>query len=103
MKHGLQRVHSCEVVGPHALSLGFDDGTRRTIDFEPILRGELYGPLRDPQVFALVKVDSLAGTIVWPNGADFDPAMLHDWSAHREDFISAARHWETPTAKVAEP
>jgi hypothetical protein len=40
-------------------------------------RGRIFAPLRDPDYFALVAVDSDAGTIVWPNGAALDPLVLH--------------------------
>jgi len=58
--------------------LRFNDGLARTIDFEPILEGELYGPLRDPPTFAQVTLDPEIHTVVWPCGADFDPVTLHD-------------------------
>lgn len=31
----------------------------------------------DPAYFSQVRVDEEAGTIVWPNGADLDPLVLH--------------------------
>jgi len=35
-------------------------------------------PLRDdPELFRPVRVDEELGTIVWPNGADMDPDVLH--------------------------
>jgi hypothetical protein len=51
----------------------------REIDFEPVLTGSIYGPLRDEKVFRQVRLDPEVRTLVWPNGADFDPATLHDW------------------------
>jgi hypothetical protein len=30
---------------------------------------------------------------VWPNGADFDPATLHDWPEHLEGMKALARQW----------
>jgi hypothetical protein len=50
-----------------------------TIDFEPILEGELFGPLRAPAVFDQVSLDLEVQIVVWPSGADFDPASLHVW------------------------
>lgn len=57
----------------------FDDGTERSIDFRPVLIGELWGPLQNLALFNKVQIDPVAHTLVWPNGADFDPATLHDW------------------------
>jgi hypothetical protein len=57
----------------------FDDSTQQIIDFRPILAGELYGPLRDPDLLNQVRIDPEVRTLVWPNGADFDPTTLHDW------------------------
>jgi hypothetical protein len=93
MKHPLHRVESFEQVGPYALRVRFADGSVRTIDFAPILEGEIFGPLRDPSVFRQVKVDPEIKTLVWPTGADFDPATLHDWPEHEAAFKAAARAW----------
>lgn len=60
------------------MRLGFDDGTTREIDLERELWGPMFEPLRrDPQLFRQVQVDEELGTIVWPNGADMDPDVLH--------------------------
>ena len=56
----------------------FDDGSEQTIDFRPILAGELYGPLRDLELFNRVAIDGEAHTLVWPNGADFAPEALYE-------------------------
>jgi Protein of unknown function (DUF2442) len=93
MKHPLYRVCSFERIGTYRLRLRFDDGACREIDFEPVLEGELYGPLRDPAEFARVQIDSEAHTVVWPSGADFDPTILHDWPEHEAAFRKAAQRW----------
>ena len=93
MTHRLYEVTWFERTGPHALRVGFDDGTCQEIDLEPILRGELFGPLRDPELFARVALDPEARTLVWPNGADLDPALLHDWPRHREAMRRLAESW----------
>jgi hypothetical protein len=43
-------------------------------------------------------VDPEAHTIVWSNGADFDPATLHDWPEYESEWAAQAQKW----AKVAE-
>ena len=82
MSHPIFRVNSFDIVAAHTLRVRFDDNTEQTIDFRPILAGELYGPLRDLELFNQVRVDPEVHTLVWPNGADFDPATLHDWPLH---------------------
>lgn len=72
------RIRSVEPLQAFALRLGFDDGTMREIDLEDELWGPVFEPLRrDPQLFRQVSVDEELGTIVWPNGADMDPDVLH--------------------------
>ena len=93
MNHPIYRITSVKPTGPYSLRLCFDDGLTRTIDFEAILEGEIYGPLRDPTTFAQVNLDPEIHTVVWPCGADFDPATLHDWPEHEAAFIAAAKRW----------
>lgn len=60
---------------------------------EPILEGEIYGPLRDLAAFAQVTLDLEIHTVVWPSSADFDPVTLHDWPEHEAAFRGAAERW----------
>lgn len=98
MKHPIYRITAIERIQPYSLRLLFDDGLTRTIDFEPILEGELFGPLRDPAVFSQVVLDQEVHTVVWPGGADFDPGTLHDWPEHEAAFRSAAQRWSLAKA-----
>jgi len=104
MFHALHRVTAFQVVGPYRLRLAFGDGLVREIDFRPVLAGAMYGPLRDQRVFEQVRLDSEVHTLVWPNGADFDPATLHDWPAFLPAMEERARSWESnPVAMPATP
>jgi hypothetical protein len=76
----------------------FEDDTEQVINFEPILGGELFAPLRDLALFNQVRLDSEAQTLVWPNGADFDPATLHDWPQVVEALIAQTKEWESVAA-----
>jgi len=51
VRHAIHQVKTFEIVAPYTLSIGFEDHTRQVIDFEPILAGELYGPLRELETF----------------------------------------------------
>ena len=94
MWHPIYRDRAFEFAGPYVLRVQFDDDTWQTIDFEPVLAGELYGPLRDQSLFNQVQIDPEIHTLVWPNGADFDPATLYDWPRYVHALISRAQQWE---------
>ncbi len=93
MAHPICRVVSFDILAPYTLRVTFDDATAQVIDFSPVLAGKLYGPLRDVSLFNQVRIDPEVHTLVWPNGADFDPATLHDWPEHLDSLKALARRW----------
>jgi hypothetical protein len=93
MTHSIYRVVSFKISAPYTLQVEFDDQTTREIDFHPILKGELYESLRDLTIFNQVRIDTEVHTLVWPNGADFDPAMLHDWSDYIGALTELSQKW----------
>jgi hypothetical protein len=93
MKHSLHRVRSFKIEAPYTLRVEFDDATAQVIDFQPVLAGELFGPLRDLAVFNQVRIDPEVKTLVWPNGADFDPTTLHDWPMYAQALAARAHQW----------
>ena len=72
------RLMSAELCGQFHLHLVFNDGTVKRVDVRPLLDGPVFEPLRDPKCFARVALDPVAGTVVWPNGADFAPEALRE-------------------------
>ncbi len=91
--HRIYRVRDFQRIAPYTLRIYFDDSTVQTIDFGPVLAGELYGPLNDLSLFDQVRIDHEVHTLVWPNGADFDPETLHDWPKYEADLSARARRW----------
>jgi Protein of unknown function (DUF2442) len=68
-----------EVLHEHVVHLRFADGVEKTLDLASYLHGPVFAEIRSkPDVFASVKVDPDAGTIVWPNGADLAPDVLYE-------------------------
>ena len=98
MSHPIYRVTRFDIVGPYTLAVTFTDGTQQHIDFRPVLHGALFGPLQDLITFNAVVLDHEVGTLTWPNGADFDPATLHDWPLVRDEFAARAHAWAESTA-----
>jgi hypothetical protein len=70
------------------LRLLFSDGTVGDVDFSAEQWTGVLEPLNDPDYFALVAVDTEAGTIVWPNGIDLAPEPLYD-QAHAHPLVAA--------------
>ena len=71
-------VTRVEVLEPYRLRLEFDDGTAGVVDIAELVPFDgVFALLKDPDAFRLVRVDPELGTIVWPNGADIDPEVLH--------------------------
>ncbi len=98
MQHPIYRVRAFEIVGDYTLRVQFDDDTQQIINFESVLGGELYRPLRDLALFNQVQLDPEVQTLTWPNGADFDPATLHDWPKYVEALTARAQQWELAPA-----
>lgn len=94
MSHPLYDVVDFKNMGDYRLQVVFDDGTQQLIDFRPVLYGEMYGPLRDLKIFNQVRLDPDVATLVWPNGADFDPWMLHEWPRLIDELSARARQWD---------
>ncbi len=92
--HKLYRVTEFRVEGPYTLWIKFDDGHTQVIDFESVLFGYYHLPLRDPLFFQQVKIDPDIHTLVWPNGADFDPETLRNWPLYRQTWVDAAAQWK---------
>ncbi len=100
MEHLICRVTGFEITGPYTLRIAFDDGVVREINFEPVLEGPMYGMLRDEELFKQVRIDAEVHTLVWPNGADFDPETLYNWPKYADEMKRMAERWATMMAKV---
>lgn len=72
----LARVTDVEHLGGRVLRVTFSDGLVRELDFASALLGVL-AVIDDDVSFADARVDSVAGTVCWPNGIDLDPDVLH--------------------------
>ena len=95
MKHLMVNVTSFVIVGPYTLRVTFDNGVERLINFAPVLAGYYYAPLRDLNFFNQVRLDPEVHTLVWPNGADFDPATLYSWDqGDGVELAQRAAHWD---------
>jgi predicted acetyltransferase len=97
MSHEIHKVTHFEIVAPFTLRVVFEDATSQVINFRPVLHGELYGPLQDQAFLEKVRIDAEAQTLVWPNGADFDPAILYRWPEAGPELEKLTRSWIVST------
>ena len=83
-------VVAVECLEDWRLLLTFEGGERRVVDIAALVAFDgVFEPLRDPAYFRQVRVVPDVGTIVWPNGADFCPDVLHEQSRPiRSDGVS---------------
>ena len=92
--HEIYYVEDFSIIGPYTLQIRFDDQTAQSINFEPILHGELLGALSDLNVFNGVSLDPEIRNLVWPNDAALDPETLRNWPIYQDKFIKMAQSWE---------
>lgn len=69
------RPVAVEVLPPYGIPVTFDDGVVHDTELARELWGPIFEPLKDPAYFAQVRVED--GDVVWPNGLDLDPLVLH--------------------------
>lgn len=86
------RVIAVKPLDGYKLEIEFNDGVFRVIDCSFLLHGTLGEPLKDLDYFRQVRVDNDARTVVWPNGLDPAPELLHEG---QESIDALKRH---PTA-----
>ncbi|MCP3938896.1 MAG: DUF2442 domain-containing protein [Actinomycetia bacterium] len=73
-------IEAVEHIGGRRLRLTFVDGLVGDVDLTPKFEGALgpmFEPLRDITYFAQATVDEELRTVIWPNGADLAPDVLH--------------------------
>ncbi|HEY2413718.1 MAG TPA: DUF2442 domain-containing protein [Pirellulaceae bacterium] len=76
-------VTDAKYLGGFRVWLAFSDGTRGEVDLAARLRGPVFEPLKDVNLFSQVKFDPEMDTIVWPNGADLAPEYLKELVAEQ--------------------
>jgi hypothetical protein len=71
------RVTETKLVKGFVVWVRFNDGSEGEVDLSNELDGPMFEPLKDPEVFAQVRLDPDTHTLVWPNGADLAPEFLY--------------------------
>ncbi len=96
-------VKDVSYVSGYTLRLTFDNGDEGEVNLENELWGEMFEPLKDPELFKAVKVDPELETLCWPNGADFAPEFLHDLMRHGQRSIELESEPQTQARPYGPP
>jgi hypothetical protein len=74
----LKDIIAVKALDNYQLYLRFEDNQEGIINIQQQIEfNGVFEPLRNPEYFAQVVVNSEIGTIQWPNGADLDPDVLY--------------------------
>jgi hypothetical protein len=79
----MNKVIAIKIIKDYILSLQFQDGENKNIDFQPLIGKGLSALLLDKEYFKSVTIDE-GGGIEWPNGIDFCPNFLKEYLPQNE-------------------
>jgi hypothetical protein len=71
-------VSDVKYLGDFRLHLVFNNGESGEVDLSRCLEGEIFEPLKSPELFATVRLHPVFKTVTWSNGADLAPEYLLD-------------------------
>lgn len=73
----MHEIRSARPTNRFHLILEFDQGEHRLVDIRPFMKGPVFEPLMDEQIFKQVQVDHDSCTVTWPGDIDLDPNVLY--------------------------
>lgn len=79
----IPKLVGAEYVSGYTIRLRFADGIEGDVDLSDELWGEVFEPLKKPEVFREFRLDKELNTIAWPSGADLAPEFLYEKAAGR--------------------
>jgi Protein of unknown function (DUF2442) len=86
----LKDIVAVKPLAGYQLCLRFEDGIEGVVDISQIIAfSGIFAPLQDFAYFAQVQIHPELGTIIWQNGADFDPDVLYSLVTKRPISIDS--------------
>ena len=74
----LYDIVDAKYIDDYKIVFTFENGEKKLVDFENMLWGEVFEPLKDKEQFRQFKINKEYGTIVWTNGADVAPDGMYE-------------------------
>ena len=83
-------LHTTEVtpLPGYRLDVRFNNGESGIIDLSAELTGDMFAPLRAPELFATAYQHPVMRTVAWANGADLAPEFLLDLLHGRQQLAA---------------
>lgn len=78
VKGMILHVKEARYLRDYVIWIKFNDGIEGEVDLQGELEGEIFGPLKDKNLFQSFTVDPMLETIVWDSGADLAPEFLRE-------------------------
>ena len=85
------RVDRVEALPDDRIRVHFLDGTKGTVDLKGLIKSTsagVFSSLRDPAVFALVRVE--LGAVTWPGEIDLAPDAMYEEIRNRGEWVVPA-------------
>ena len=79
----MNKIIAFKIQDNFQIRLQFQDGESKVIDFTTLIGKGISEPLLDKDYFNQVSIDN-GGGLEWPNGMDFCPNFLKDYTS---DFV----------------
>ena len=70
-------VTEARYLNAYCIEVAFNNGKKGIADLVDALKGPVFEPLKNLEVFASLKVDPDLETIVWENGVDLAPEFIY--------------------------
>lgn len=74
----IPKVVEAQYLHDYTIHLRFADGTEGDVDLKEELYGEVFEPLKDPNVFREFHIHPEFHTLCWASGADLAPEFLYE-------------------------
>ena len=73
------RIKAISILPDYRIAVTFQDNRSGIVDFSAVTKAKdagAFSQIADPGYFEQVRLE--LGVVTWPNGADIDPARMHD-------------------------
>lgn len=87
-------IKQARYLNNYCIEVVFNNGKQGIADLSEVLRGKVFEPLKNIELFTKFKVDAELETIVWENGADLAPEYIYYQAfKHDQELQTLFQEW----------